>query len=178
MLHLWLVARDPEFVHPITYEDDIAIAFLSKYPTVRGYALVAPRSHREQVSADFSSDGYIALQRVIYKVGEAIRRSVPTERLYILSLGSQQSNRHVHWHLVPLPPGVPFEQQQYAVLDREDYLSFSDDETTQLVDRIRTDSRNSGELQIAICKTSTAGSSPALASQSLGFERTSPSCRA
>jgi diadenosine tetraphosphate (Ap4A) HIT family hydrolase len=134
-----LVSRDPEFAHSIIYEDDIAIAFLSKYPTVRGYTLVAPRSHREQVTADFSSDHYLALQRVIYRVSEAIRRSVPTERLYILSLGSQQSNRHVHWHLVPLPPGVPFEQQQYAVLDRKDYLSFSDDETTHLVDRIRNE---------------------------------------
>ena len=83
------------------------------------------------------------LQRVIYRVGEAIRRSVPTERLYILSLGSQQSDRHVHWHLVPLPPGVPFEQQQYAVLGRKDYLRFSDDETAQLVDRIRNELKNS-----------------------------------
>jgi diadenosine tetraphosphate (Ap4A) HIT family hydrolase len=138
-----IVSRDPEFAHSIIYEDDLAIAFLSKYPTVRGYALVAPRSHREQVTADFSSDDYISLQRVIYKVGEAIRRSVPTERLYILSLGSQQSNRHVHWHLVPLPPGVPFEEQQYALLDRKDYLSFSDDETTQLVDRIRNELKDS-----------------------------------
>jgi ATP adenylyltransferase len=91
------------------------------------------------VTADFSSDDYVALQRVIYKVGEAIRRSVPTERLYILSLGSQLSNRHVHWHLVPLPPGVPLELQQYGVLDRKDYLSFSHDETTQLVHRIRNE---------------------------------------
>ena len=41
---------------------------------------------------------------------------VPAERLYVLSLGSQQGNRHVHWHLAPLPPGVPYPEQQLAAL--------------------------------------------------------------
>jgi len=31
-------------------------------------------------------------------------------RVYILSLGSQQGNKHVHWHSAPLPFGVPVEQ--------------------------------------------------------------------
>ena len=41
------------------------------------------------------------------------------ERLYVLCLGSLQGNRHVHWHLVPLPPGVPYEQQQVTALAPE-----------------------------------------------------------
>ena len=41
---------------------------------------------------------------------------VPTERLYLLALGSRQGNAHVHWHVAPLPPGVPYEKQQYAAL--------------------------------------------------------------
>jgi hypothetical protein len=28
---------------------------------------------------------------------------VPTERMYCLSLGSQECNAHVHWHIAPLP---------------------------------------------------------------------------
>ena len=132
-----LVAGDPNFAHAILYQDEVAIAFLSKYPTVPAYTLVAPRIHREQVTGDFSEDEYASVQRAIYRVGEALRRSVPTERLYILSLGSQQGNRHVHWHLVPLPPGLPFEQQQYALLDRNEYLSFSDQETEELTGRIK-----------------------------------------
>jgi diadenosine tetraphosphate (Ap4A) HIT family hydrolase len=50
----------------------------------------------------------------VYQVGEALRRELPTERLYVMSLGSQSGNRHVHWHVAPLPPGVPYEQQQLA----------------------------------------------------------------
>ncbi|HEY8679073.1 MAG TPA: HIT family protein [Candidatus Dormibacteraeota bacterium] len=134
-----LVSGDPEFRHAVLYEDDVAIAFLSKYPTVPGYALVAPKDHREQVTGDFSIEEYARLHRVIYRVGEALRRAVPTERLYILSLGSQQANSHVHWHVVPLPPGVPFEEQQYAMLDQNDYLSFSDDEACEIAERIRAE---------------------------------------
>ena len=125
--------------HHVIYRDDKAIAFLSKYPTLYGYVLVAPAQHREQVTGDFSPEDYIALQKVIYAIGEAVRQEVPTERLYILSLGSQQGNRHVHWHIAPLPPGVPFEEQQLEALivTRRGYLHLSDDESRALASRLR-----------------------------------------
>jgi hypothetical protein len=34
----------------------------------------------------------------------------------LLSLGSQQANAHVHWHIAPLPPGVPLQRQQFHQL--------------------------------------------------------------
>jgi diadenosine tetraphosphate (Ap4A) HIT family hydrolase len=102
--------------HHIVYRDDVAIAFLNKYPTLYGYTLVAPVEHREQVTGDFFIDEYVELQRVIYRVAEALREELPTERVYILSLGSQQGNRHVHWHIAALPPGVPYQEQQFAAL--------------------------------------------------------------
>jgi diadenosine tetraphosphate (Ap4A) HIT family hydrolase len=75
--------------------------------------------HREHVTGDFSEDAYVALQRVVHRMGEAVRRAVPTERLCVLSLGSRQGNAHVDWHVVPLPPGVPYAEQQLAALDWE-----------------------------------------------------------
>jgi ATP adenylyltransferase len=133
-----IVAGDAAHRHHIIYQDDQAIVFLNKYPTVYGYTLVAPRQHREQVTHDFALDEYLALQRLIYRVGEALRRVVPTERLYILSFGSQQGNRHVHWHLVPLPPGVPYEKQQLESLNmNEGVLQLSDEEMADLALRIR-----------------------------------------
>lgn len=122
----------------IVYQDDAAIVFLNKYPTLYGYTLVAPREHREQITADFSMDEFLALQRFVYRVAEAVRQEVPTERMYILSLGSQQGNRHVHWHIAPLPPDVPFEEQQLAALSlKRGVLQISDDEMTTLAARIR-----------------------------------------
>jgi hypothetical protein len=58
--------------------------------------------------------------------------------MYILSLGSQQGNRHVHWHIAPLPPGVPYEEQQLEALNlRRGVLELSDEEKATLVMRIR-----------------------------------------
>jgi diadenosine tetraphosphate (Ap4A) HIT family hydrolase len=112
-----MMAHNPAYdLDHIIYEDEIAFVFLNRYPTLLGYTLVAPRRHLEHVTGSFAPDEYLALQRVIYRVGEAVRRSVPTERLYVLSLGSQQGNRHVHWHIAPLPPGVPYQDQQFQAL--------------------------------------------------------------
>jgi len=36
-----------------------------------------------------------------------------------MSLGSRQGNAHLHWHVAPLPPGVPYERQQYHALMSE-----------------------------------------------------------
>jgi ATP adenylyltransferase len=111
-----IVANDPAYPHHVIYADDAALVFLNKYPTLAGYTLVAPRQHREHVTGDFSLTEYLVLQQLVYQVAEALRRSVPTERIYIVSLGSQQANAHVHWHVAALPPGVPFRQQQFEAL--------------------------------------------------------------
>jgi diadenosine tetraphosphate (Ap4A) HIT family hydrolase len=132
-----LVAGDEEFAHHVVYEDARAIAFLNKYPPLYGYVLVAPRDHREEVTGDFTENEFAELQRVVHRVGEAISRAVPTERLYVCSLGSRQGNRHVHWHLAPLPSGVPFEEQQLAALGRTDVLDLTEAEFAKLAEKIR-----------------------------------------
>jgi diadenosine tetraphosphate (Ap4A) HIT family hydrolase len=43
----------------------------------------------------------------VHTVALAINHVVPTERTYVLSMGSMQGNSHIHWHVAPLPPGVP-----------------------------------------------------------------------
>lgn len=55
----------------------------------------------------------------MYQVGEALRQELPTERLYLMSLGGQPGNRHVHWHVAPLPPGVRWREQQLAAFARD-----------------------------------------------------------
>ena|SRR2546423_411896 len=133
-----VVARESEYPHRVIYEDERSIAFLNAYPTLLGATLVAPRKHREHVTADFSRDEYIELQCVVYRVGEALRRVVPTERVYVLSLGSRDANSHVHWHVAPLPPGVPLEKQQLAALSWEGGVVDVDEaEQAALADRLR-----------------------------------------
>jgi diadenosine tetraphosphate (Ap4A) HIT family hydrolase len=99
--------------------------------------LVAPVSHVEDVVAVDVAE-YLAVQRVVHVAGQALVAEVETERLYVLSLGSRQGNRHVHWHLVPLPPGVPYEQQQGTALGPErGYLDIADGEQAELARRLR-----------------------------------------
>lgn len=137
--------------HHMIYEDQTAVVFLNKYPVLYGYTLVAPREHREQATGDFTLEEYLALQELIYHVGEALRRVVPTERLYILTLGSQQGNRHVHWHLAPLPPGVPYEQQQTAALGlSKGILALSDKEMASLAQTLRQALRQRGLTSTAL----------------------------
>lgn len=122
----------------IIHQDNTCIIFLNKYPVLYGYVLVAPIEHKEQVTGSFTVGDYLALQRMVYRTAEAVRKSVPAERIYILSLGSQQGNSHVHWHIVPLPYGVPFKEQQLEALQiAKGILDISDDEMENLARRIR-----------------------------------------
>jgi diadenosine tetraphosphate (Ap4A) HIT family hydrolase len=133
-----IVAGNPDYEHHMVYEDEATVAFLNKYPTLHGYTLVAPREHREQATGDFKLEEYLALQRVIHRVAEAVRQEVAAERMYILTLGSQQGNAHVHWHIAPLPPGVPYGEQQLEALSWErGILRLSEEEKASLAARIR-----------------------------------------
>ena len=128
-------ARDD---HLVVFRDDVCIAFLAKWPTLLGYTLVAPLEHRTDVVGSFTNDEYADLQRRVHRVGRAVTAAVPTERLYVLSLGSHQGNSHVHWHVAPLPPGVPYDRQQYASLMHENgYLDIPDADSAALARRIR-----------------------------------------
>jgi diadenosine tetraphosphate (Ap4A) HIT family hydrolase len=124
--------------HPVVYRDDFAIASLARYLTLLGCVLVAPLEHKEDVVADFDEAAYLRLQSLVCRVGGAVSSVLPTERLYVLSLGSKQGNAHVHWHIAPLPPGVPYEKQQFRALMQEEdgYLVVPPEEAQLLAARI------------------------------------------
>lgn len=80
----------------------------------------------------------LAVHQVLYAAGRALVEAVDTERLDVLSLGSQQDNRHVHWHLVPLPPGAPYDEQQAAARSvRNGWLDISAAEQAELAVHLR-----------------------------------------
>ena len=188
-----IVARDPDYRAHIVYEDEQSIAFLDKYPRQYGYTLVTPKRHLVHVTADFTVEEYLNLQHLVYDVCEAIRAEVGAERMYILTLGSNQGNAHVHdrekprplgrglalgvqgggstpargwgespilgtelgaegagaklrhtsdgrvyWHVVPLPAGTPYEEQQGAAVGwRAGVLQIPEEEMASLAARIR-----------------------------------------
>jgi histidine triad (HIT) family protein len=129
---------DPGYEHELIAADDAHIAFLSRYPTLAGYALVSPKAHLEQVVADFGDDAFLAMMAFVRRVAQGVEAALPRERTYLLSLGSQQGNAHVHWHIAALPPGVPYHEQQYhALMAEHGILATSPDAQAELASRIR-----------------------------------------
>jgi histidine triad (HIT) family protein len=114
-----LVKGNPEFAHHVIWEDGEFIIFLNKYPTLRGYTLVCPKAHREDLAEELSRDEYLRLQSHVHRVSCALKTVFKAERIYVLSLGSQQANKHLHFHVAPLPKGIPLAQQQYHALMAE-----------------------------------------------------------
>jgi diadenosine tetraphosphate (Ap4A) HIT family hydrolase len=102
-----LLRGEPGYEHAVVWRDDTGVAFLAKYPVAWGHLLVSPIEHREHVIGDFDADQYVALQRLVHRAGTVLRAAVDTERVYVLRLGSQQANTHVHWHLAPSRPASP-----------------------------------------------------------------------
>ena len=122
----------------VVHRDDRHIAFLPSFHVQLGYVLVAPIRHREGVVEDFDLGDYLALQTLVRAVGRALTQTVPTERIYLSSLGSHHGNAHVHWHVVALPPDVPYEQQQFYALmhETQGVLVLTDDERSRLADEL------------------------------------------
>lgn len=112
-----IVNRDAEYAdREVIHDDGDTIAFLNDYPTLLGYSLVCPKRHAEDITTDVTETEYLAIQTVVRKVARALTRVVPTERVYVMSLGSMTGNAHIHWHVAPLPPGVPYREQQFHAL--------------------------------------------------------------
>ena len=132
------LAGDPDYRHHALYEDDDTIAFLTRHPVQRGYCLVAPKRHVESWIDDMEESEFLRFQGVVRRVARAVAATVPTERMYSLSLGSRQGNAHVHWHLAALPPGVPYHRQQFHALMAENgVLPVDDAAQAALAQRIR-----------------------------------------
>lgn len=133
-----LLAGRPEDSHEVVLDDGEHIAFLNRYPTLYGYVLVSPKRHVEHIVRDLDREEYLRLQAVVYRVALAVEAVVPSERTYVMSLGSQQGNSHVHWHIAPLPPGTPYERQQFHALMAENgVIAWSREQAAALAARLR-----------------------------------------
>jgi histidine triad (HIT) family protein len=110
---------EPGYHHHRIAEDEETVLFLSKYPTQPGYTLVCPKAHVEDLAEDVSPEAWLRLQERVHRLARSLKQVFDAERIYVLSLGSQQGNSHLHFHVVPLPRGVPYEQQQYHALMAE-----------------------------------------------------------
>ena len=130
-----LVHESPAAFQPsILWQGRDEIALLDSCPTIYGTTIVAPVAHRQQVTRDMTLHQFLALQRVVYAIGEALRLALKPERIYIVAPGNPQGDAHLHWQLVPCPPGAFPEEQPFSFLDRvqRGVLHLSNEEITGL----------------------------------------------
>jgi len=132
------LAGDPDYRHELVYEDEAHVAFLDRWPTVPGKVLVAPKAHIEHVVRDLDEAAFGRLMGVVHRVALAVEAVFTPERTYLLSLGSQQGNAHLHWHIAGLPPGVPYERQQFhALMTENGVLSPTPEQYADMAARLR-----------------------------------------
>lgn len=113
------LAGDPAFAHEVVLEDAAHVAFLDRWPTLPGKLLVAPKRHVEHAVRDLTETEYVSLMKFVRVIALAVETALPVERTYLYTLGSQQGNAHLHWHVAGLPPGTPYAEQQFHALMTE-----------------------------------------------------------
>lgn len=70
------------------------------------------------------------------RVAVAVAAVVPVERMYCLSLGSQQGNAHLHWHVAPLPPACRMSGSSIALMAENGVLDVDDSSQAALAQAI------------------------------------------
>jgi histidine triad (HIT) family protein/ATP adenylyltransferase len=132
------LAGNPDYPHATVFEDADHVAFLDRWPTVPGKVLVAPKAHFEHVVRDLDEAAYGRLMLFVREVALAVEAVCGSERTYLYSLGSQQGNAHLHWHIAALPPGVPYPEQQFhALMTENGVLTLSPELAASMAARLR-----------------------------------------
>ena len=80
-------------------EDDHFYAFLDINPNAKGHTLVVPKKEVDKL-LDLDEKTYTGLMQFAYKVGKAIEKTIPCNRVGMSVIGLEVP--HVHVHLIPL----------------------------------------------------------------------------
>lgn len=132
------LAGHPDYAHEVVFEDAEHVAFLDRWPTLPGKVLVAPKAHVEHLVRELDAAAYTRLMLVVRQVALAVEDVCAPERTYVYSLGSQQGNAHLHWHIAGLPPGTPYAEQQFhALMTENGVLAVPPEEAAAMAVRLR-----------------------------------------
>jgi len=80
-------------------EDDDFFAFLDINPNAKGHTLCVPKKEVNKI-LDLDEDLYIRLMKFSRKVGIALEKTIPCNRVGIAVIGLEVP--HVHVHLIPI----------------------------------------------------------------------------
>ena len=83
----------------IIFENDKFIAFLDLYPPTKGYTILAPKKHIEDIT-ELSEQEYMEFQKILFRISQAIKKAFNPKRICLLNSGGLLS--HWHFHIIPM----------------------------------------------------------------------------
>jgi len=110
-------------------EDDDFLAFLDINPLQEGHTLVIPKKEVNYIF-DVEDDLHAGLWNFAKKIGKAIEKVVPCQRIGITVIGLEVP--HAHIHLIPL-------KNMYDMDFRRPKLTFTPEEFRELAARINSE---------------------------------------
>ena len=94
------------------HEDEHTFAFLDINPRSPGHTLVVPKREVDELF-DLPADDFESLWRAVRVVGDAIKRSMGCDRVFVMVIGIDVPHAHVHLipstidlATLPMPPMV------------------------------------------------------------------------
>ncbi|MEI6883616.1 MAG: HIT family protein [Bacteroidota bacterium] len=111
--------------HKVT-EDDDYLAFLDINPLQEGHTLIIPKKEINYIF-DMENDLHAGLWNFAKKVGKAIEKVVPCQRIGITVIGLEVP--HTHIHLIPL-------KTMYDMDFRKPKLKFTNEELAAIAKKI------------------------------------------
>lgn len=123
--------------HDIIFEDDQFIAFLDLYPPTKGYTLLAPKDHYQDIT-DLTAGQYAQFQKLLYKISKAIKISLQPNRICLLNSGGLVP--HWHFHIIPVYEKVKDNFVDYIM--KTEILEMTDEERKETSTLIRQSFNN------------------------------------
>ena len=103
-------------------ENDEFIAFLDVNPNAKGHTLVVPKKEVDKL-LDLDQDTYSGLMEFSRKIGLAIEKAIPCNRVGMSIIGLEVP--HVHVHLIPLNSMSDIQFQKKVSLTKEEFIQIA-----------------------------------------------------
>ncbi len=101
-------------------EDEQFYAFLDINPNARGHTLCIPKKEVDKI-LDLSEEEYMGLMKFSRKVGKAIEKAIPCERVGMAVIGLEVP--HVHVHLIPIDAMRDMTFQHKVALSEAEFIA-------------------------------------------------------
>ncbi len=104
-------------------EDDDFIAFLDINPNAKGHTLCVPKKEVNKI-LDLDEDLYLRLMKFSRKVGLALEKTIPCNRVGMAVIGLEVP--HVHVHLIPINEMRDMTFKHKVSLTEEEFVALAE----------------------------------------------------